>query len=89
MTSLFPGSFLKEIQPFVADVVGVDITTPDIDEAGFKVVRVIVPNLQPMDINHRYPHRGGRRLYDVPWKLGLIASPRNESEMNPEPHPFP
>jgi ribosomal protein S12 methylthiotransferase accessory factor len=42
-----------------------------------------------MDINHRYPHRGGRRLYDVPSKLGLVDRPRRESELNTEPHPFP
>jgi ribosomal protein S12 methylthiotransferase accessory factor len=50
---------------------------------------VIVPDLQPMDTNHRHPHLGGRRLYDVPWKLGLSAEPRNEHELNPQPHPFP
>src|SRR5262249_4827417 len=80
---------LKEIKPFVADVVGVDITTPDVDEVGFKVCLVIVPDLQPMDINHWYPHHGGRRLYDVPWKLGLVPGPRTERELNTQPHPFP
>jgi ribosomal protein S12 methylthiotransferase accessory factor len=80
---------LNEIRPFVSDVVGVDVTTPDVDEVGFKVVRVIVPDLQPMDIDHRYRHLGGRRLYDVPWKLGLISGPRDEAELNAEPHPFP
>jgi len=80
---------LEGIRPHVSDVVGIDVTTPDIDEVGFKVARVIVPELVPMDIDHRYPHRGGRRLYDVPRKLGLLAEPRDESELNPLPHPFP
>jgi ribosomal protein S12 methylthiotransferase accessory factor len=80
---------LNAIRPLAADVVGVDVTTPDINEAGFKVVRVIVPNLQPMDMNHRRPHLGGRRLYEAPWKLGLTDKPRDESDMNPAPHPFP
>jgi ribosomal protein S12 methylthiotransferase accessory factor len=80
---------LNEIRPLVADVVAVDLTTTDIDEVGFKVARVVVPDLQPMDIDHRYPHLGGRRLYDVPWKLGLVASPGIESGLNPKPHPFP
>jgi ribosomal protein S12 methylthiotransferase accessory factor len=80
---------LNEIRPFVADVVGVDVTTPDVDEVGFKVVRVIVPDLQPMDIDHRYRHLGGRRLYEVPWKLGLVSRPRDEGELNLQPHPFP
>jgi ribosomal protein S12 methylthiotransferase accessory factor len=80
---------LKELRPVMSDVVGVDVTTPDIDEAGFKVVRVIVPELVPMDTNHRYPHLGGRRLYDVPWKLGLTGRRRDEDELNIHPHPFP
>jgi ribosomal protein S12 methylthiotransferase accessory factor len=80
---------LDEIRPFVTDVVGVDVTTPDVDEVGFKVVRVIVPDLQPMDINHRYRHLGGRRLYEIPRKLGLVSRPRDESQLNAEPHPFP
>jgi ribosomal protein S12 methylthiotransferase accessory factor len=77
------------IRPLVSDIVGVDVTTSDIDEAGFKVARVVVPDLQPMDTDHRYPHLGGRRLYDVPWKLGLVARPRSEGELNSLPHPFP
>ena len=80
---------LAEIRPFVSDVVCVDVTTSDVDEVGFKVVRVIVPELQPMDIDHRQPHCGGRRLYDVPLELGLVSKRHNESELNPIPHPFP
>jgi ribosomal protein S12 methylthiotransferase accessory factor len=80
---------LNEIRSHVTDVVAVDVTTPDVDEVGFKVVRVVVPDLQPMDIDHRYPHLGGQRLYEVPWKLGLVARARDESELNANPHPFP
>jgi ribosomal protein S12 methylthiotransferase accessory factor len=80
---------LSEIRPLVSDVVGVDVTTPDVDDLGFKVARVIVPDLQRMDMNHQYRHLGGRRLYDVPWKLRLISTPRGEGDLNPEPHPFP
>lgn len=80
---------LEEIRPFVSDVVWVDVTTRDVDEVGFKVVRVIVPELQPIDIDHRRRHLGGRRLYDVPWRLGLLPKPQNEAQLNPLPHPFP
>lgn len=71
------------------DVIAVDLTQPDIDEVGFKVVRAVVPGLQPLDINHKYQHLGGRRLYEVPWQLGLISKPRSERDLNPYPHPFP
>jgi ribosomal protein S12 methylthiotransferase accessory factor len=80
---------LREIRPLVSDVVGIDVTTPDVEEVGLKVARVVVPDLQRMDMNHLYPHLGGRRLYDVPWRLGLVGTPRVESELNPHPHPFP
>jgi ribosomal protein S12 methylthiotransferase accessory factor len=80
---------LRGIEPLVGDVAGVDVTTPDVDDVGFKVARVVVPELQRMDMNHLYPHLGGRRLYDVPWQLGLVAASRGESDMNRQPHPFP
>ncbi len=80
---------LTVVRPYVSDVVGFDVTTRDVDEVGFKVVRVVVPELQPMDIDHRFRHLGGRRLYEVPHRLGLVAQPRSEADMTPEPHPFP
>jgi ribosomal protein S12 methylthiotransferase accessory factor len=80
---------LNGIRPHLADVVAVDVTTADVDEAGFNVVRVVAPELQPMDIDHRYRHLGGARLYETPWKLGLVESRRREGDLNPDPHPFP
>lgn len=80
---------LREIRPFVSDVVAVDVTTCDVEEVGFKVVRAVMPELQPMDIDDRYRHLGGRRLYDVPWRLGRVPGPRSTAELNPYPHPFP
>jgi ribosomal protein S12 methylthiotransferase accessory factor len=61
------------------DVVAVDLTTPDVDEAGYKVVRSVVPGLQPLDDDHTCRHLGGTRLY----------SHQVRSELNPDPHPFP
>jgi ribosomal protein S12 methylthiotransferase accessory factor len=66
------------------DAVAVDLTPPDIDEVGFKVVRVLVPGLQPLDLDHATRHLGGRRLREVPPKLGLAPA----AEPNPVPHPL-
>ena len=71
------------------DVVAVDLTTPDVDEVGYKVVRSVVPGLQPLDDDHTCRHLGGRRLYEVPYRLGLRPRPAEESELNSDPHPFP
>jgi ribosomal protein S12 methylthiotransferase accessory factor len=64
------------------DVIAVDLTTPDVDEAGYKVVRSVVPGLQPLDDDHTCRHLGGSRLYQ--W-----SGPAEEHELNPDPHPFP
>jgi ribosomal protein S12 methylthiotransferase accessory factor len=58
------------------DVVAVDLTTPDIDAVGYKVVRSVVPGLQPLDDDHTCRHLGGHRL-------------SAEGDLNPDPHPFP
>jgi ribosomal protein S12 methylthiotransferase accessory factor len=52
-----------------------DVTTADIRERGLKVVRVLVPGMQPLDTNHQFLHLGGNRL--------------KADEVNWEPHPFP
>jgi ribosomal protein S12 methylthiotransferase accessory factor len=69
------------------EVVWVEVTTPDIKEAGFRVVRSIIPGMQPLDNDHRYRYLGGSRLITVPPRLG---HPKLEvHELNQEPHPFP
>lgn len=70
------------------DVIALDLTTADVNEVGFKVVRAVVPGFQALDINHNLQHLGGTRLFDVPVKLGLSTHALAESELNPFPHPF-
>lgn len=67
----------------------VDLTTVDINEVGFKVVRVVIPGMQPLDLEHHCPHLGGKRLFEVPKNLGLIKESLKEEQMNPDPHPCP
>jgi ribosomal protein S12 methylthiotransferase accessory factor len=64
-----------------------EITTPDVSEFGFKVVRTVIAGMQPLDNDHRYRHLGGARLLSVPRKLGYGL--RSIEELNPDPHPFP
>ncbi len=66
-----------------------DLTTVDVDEAGFKVIRAVVPGMQPLDINHTRRHLGGTRLYEVPCDMGLRSHPVSEEDINPYPHMFP
>jgi len=71
------------------NVVVKDLTTVDVDEAGFKVIRVVVPGMQPLDNNHAHRYLGGTRLYEVPCQMGLRKQPITEENVNPYPHMFP
>lgn len=69
-------------------VAAFDLTTTDVQQAGFRVCRVLVPGVQQLMFG---PIRmlGGKRLYLVPHKLGYTPEPTTEASLNPVPHPFP
>lgn len=66
----------------------VDVTTPDAGELGFSVVRALIPGFHPLALGFAYRARGGRRLYEVPQKLGQKGITRESGEY-PFPHPYP
>lgn len=70
-------------------VVAVDVTTEDVREAGYQVVRVVIPGLQYINARHGFPQFGGRRLYDAPWQRGFLTRPKREDELNTFLHPYP
>jgi ribosomal protein S12 methylthiotransferase accessory factor len=70
------------------DLYAVDLTSPDVREAGGHVVKVFSPHLQPLDSGYRRRYLGGARLRTRPVELGLVA-PGDEDYVNPLPHPFP
>ena len=65
-----------------------ELTTPDVAELGLTVVRAVVPGYHPLVCGHRHRALGGRRLWEVPQRLGHpgISAQRND---NPLPHPYP
>ena len=67
----------------------VDVTSPDIRDAGLTVMRVVAPELCALDVEHGAPLLGGRRLYEEPARLGFRTRALSEAELNPDPHPFP
>jgi ribosomal protein S12 methylthiotransferase accessory factor len=67
----------------------VDVTAPDIREAGLHVVRVVSPELCPLDVAHTERFLGGRRLLHAAFELSLRDRPLAFDEVNPDPHPFP
>jgi ribosomal protein S12 methylthiotransferase accessory factor len=66
----------------------VEVTTPDIGPLGLRVVQTLVTGLQPIHFGYGKERLGGRRLFEVPMKLGYSARPLTEDEINPCPHPL-
>lgn len=70
------------------DTYFVDVTAPSVKKIGYHVVKTIIPQLHPFYLIEKYPFFGGKRLYEVPYKLGFIKRKTKEEELNKFPHPF-
>lgn len=66
----------------------VDLTTPDIRDYGLSVVRGIATGLQPIHFGWGEERLGGKRLFELPQKLGFAKRTLREDELNPYPHPL-
>jgi len=66
----------------------VDVTTPEINKIGFKVVKVIIPELQPLYLDENFKYLGGKRLYSMSKILGYTKNETKEEDLNKIPHPF-
>jgi ribosomal protein S12 methylthiotransferase accessory factor len=71
------------------EAIALDLTTPDVNECGYRVTRAMVPELQPLDADYLHRFLGGRRLYEVPWRMGYTSAPTTIETLNSNPHPFP
>lgn len=66
----------------------VDLTTPDVRGYGIHAVRAIATGLQPIHFGHGLARLGGRRLFELPQRLGFAETPLTPAELNPCPHPL-
>lgn len=75
------------VQQVALPIVTVDLTQLDVAAAGFRVARVLLPGAQTLTFG---PVRllGGRRAYEVPYRLGYTSQPTTEESLNPVPHLF-
>lgn len=81
-------SLLKTLKINNMNVFFVDVTLPIIQKAGYHVVKVLIPELQPFYLIEDFPYCGGERLYQVPKRLGLLNHETSEKSLNKFPHPF-
>jgi len=82
------GAVCERLARRSASAYAVDVTSPDVRDAGLAVVRVVAPELCALDVEHDARLLGGRRLYDEPHRLRR-RTPMTEADVNPDPHPFP
>ncbi|MEZ4450580.1 MAG: YcaO-like family protein [Nannocystaceae bacterium] len=68
------------------EAIWIDVTTDDVAQCGFRVVRTVIPTAQPLDNDHRFRYLGGRRLHEVAARHGVDLT---RVGTNPDPHPFP
>jgi ribosomal protein S12 methylthiotransferase accessory factor len=84
-----PGALLRYLVNGLADrgidVFYVDVTSPDIAEAGISVARVFAPALCPLPPDERAVSLALPRLRLAPAELGFAAA----EQTNPNPHPYP
>lgn len=61
-----------------------DITRKEVKRLPYYIVKVVIPQLQPLYLDERHPYYGNRRLYEVPKRLGY----KSNQSLNHLPHPF-
>ncbi|GAB1641478.1 YcaO-like family protein [Krasilnikovia sp. MM14-A1259] len=68
------------------DVVAIECTTDEARDVGFRVVRVIIPQLMPLSFTYRARYLAHPRLYTAPAAMGHRVL--SAEEINPLPQPF-
>ncbi|MEI7425927.1 MAG: YcaO-like family protein [Candidatus Moraniibacteriota bacterium] len=61
------------------------ISSPEVEKLGFYVVSTVSPDLQPLHLEEEIPYWSGKRLSEVPRKLGYQSA----EKINQVPNPFP
>lgn len=70
------------------DLIYVNLTPPDMLKLGLHTVRAILPDFQPIHFGWKEPRLAGKRLYDLPRRLGFAATSSTPAQLNDDPHPL-
>jgi ribosomal protein S12 methylthiotransferase accessory factor len=93
MRSLNSGDVMKDLERLLShfrskgmEVLALDLTTDEALRLGMRVVRVIIPNLQPFSYHYLAQYKAHPRLYELPRLLGHPV--HAEHDLNHWPQPF-
>jgi ribosomal protein S12 methylthiotransferase accessory factor len=78
----------NQIANLGVELIGVNLTTPDIGSLGLSVARVMITEFQPMHFGFNERRLGGKRLFELPKKLGFSDKILSRDDLNPFPHPL-
>ena len=70
------------------DLLYVNLTPPDIAELGLYTARAILPGFQPIDFGWKERRLGSRRIYNLPFEIGLRPLAATWDDLNHDPHPL-
>lgn len=86
-----PGHVFRDIARSIHrkgyDIVAKEVSTPDCEQLGYRVLRVQIPQATPLGGSVNAYFLGAKRLYEVPQRLGLPVRPFEA--LNVHPHLFP
>lgn len=82
-----PG-LVAALKPMGVDTFAVDLTTADVRAYGFRVARVLSPQIHPLYLEETLRSTAGSRLLGVPTRLGWPEAKTNPGDLNRLPHPF-
>lgn len=92
ITTKINGPLLQKVMSVLKEknieIYYVDLTDRLLKKSGFIIVKVIIPDLQPLYLSEKYKYFGKKRLYQAPVNMGLLQKPKKEIELNRIPHPF-
>jgi ribosomal protein S12 methylthiotransferase accessory factor len=77
---------LDTLQNKHMNVFAVDLTTDEAVRCGLRVVRILIPQLQPLSFWYRARYLGHPRLYEAPKRMGYHVY--SEGDLNHQPQPF-
>ncbi|MEM9293590.1 MAG: YcaO-like family protein [Acidobacteriota bacterium] len=79
---------LERLATVGLEPIAFDMTLPDIEIAGYRVVRAVVPEMLAINARHILPPLGSQRLREVPVRTGFASSPLTEGDLHTTIHPF-
>jgi len=70
------------------DLVYLNLTPPDMENLGLYTARAILPGFQPIDFGWKERRLGSRRIYSLPFEIGLREQAATWDDLNHDPHPL-